>query len=190
LLLRRAITKVCRPRADGRTLRDLHTMPVRLGLDSPTAPGFFVAPAVTARLRRLRRQENLNEPGGARTHDLRIKSPLLYRLSYRLATKGEGGGGKAEWLFPLPTSPFRLTQLGMRGLEPPLPKELEPKSSASASSATSPNCACVRRTVQYSRPAGRGLAGRRVELKSSSAESLESRARTVVAGSEPAMRMS
>lgn len=26
-----------------------------------------------------------NEPGGTRTHDLRIKSPLLYRLSYSLA---------------------------------------------------------------------------------------------------------
>ena len=26
----------------------------------------------------------LNEPGGSRTHDLRIKSPLLYQLSYRL----------------------------------------------------------------------------------------------------------
>jgi hypothetical protein len=26
-----------------------------------------------------------NEPGGIRTHDLRIKSPLLYRLSYGLA---------------------------------------------------------------------------------------------------------
>ena len=26
-----------------------------------------------------------NEPGGTRTHDLRIKSPLLYQLSYRLA---------------------------------------------------------------------------------------------------------
>ena len=25
-----------------------------------------------------------NEPGGSRTHDLRIKSPLLYQLSYRL----------------------------------------------------------------------------------------------------------
>ena len=25
-----------------------------------------------------------NEPGGVRTHDLRIKSPLLYQLSYRL----------------------------------------------------------------------------------------------------------
>ena len=25
-----------------------------------------------------------NEPGGIRTHDLRIKSPLLYQLSYRL----------------------------------------------------------------------------------------------------------
>ena len=24
-----------------------------------------------------------SEPGGARTHDLRIKSPLLYQLSYR-----------------------------------------------------------------------------------------------------------
>jgi hypothetical protein len=27
-----------------------------------------------------------NEPGGTRTHDLRIKSPLLYQLSYRLET--------------------------------------------------------------------------------------------------------
>ena len=26
----------------------------------------------------------LNEPGGIRTHDLRIKSPLLYQLSYEL----------------------------------------------------------------------------------------------------------
>ena len=26
-----------------------------------------------------------SEPGGIRTHDLRIKSPLLYRLSYELA---------------------------------------------------------------------------------------------------------
>lgn len=26
-----------------------------------------------------------NDPGGDRTHDLRIKSPLLYRLSYRVA---------------------------------------------------------------------------------------------------------
>ena len=25
-----------------------------------------------------------NEPGGTRTHDLRIKSPLLYQLSYEL----------------------------------------------------------------------------------------------------------
>ncbi len=27
-----------------------------------------------------------NEPGGIRTHDLRIKSPLLYQLSYGLNT--------------------------------------------------------------------------------------------------------
>src|SRR5205823_12877412 len=26
-----------------------------------------------------------NDPGGFRTHDLRIKSPLLYQLSYRVA---------------------------------------------------------------------------------------------------------
>ena len=31
---------------------------------------------------------NFNEPGGIRTHDLRIKSPLLYRLSYGLNDDG------------------------------------------------------------------------------------------------------
>ena len=31
--------------------------------------------------------EEVNEPAGARTQDLRIKSPLLYQLSYRLADK-------------------------------------------------------------------------------------------------------
>ena len=31
------------------------------------------------------RSNNLgNDPGGFRTHDLRIKSPLLYQLSYRV----------------------------------------------------------------------------------------------------------
>jgi hypothetical protein len=29
----------------------------------------------------------INEPGGDRTHDQRIKSPLLYRLSYRLGAR-------------------------------------------------------------------------------------------------------
>ena len=28
--------------------------------------------------------QSADEPGGSRTHDLRIKSPLLYQLSYRL----------------------------------------------------------------------------------------------------------
>ncbi len=27
----------------------------------------------------------MDDPGGARTHDLRLKRPLLYRLSYRVA---------------------------------------------------------------------------------------------------------
>src|SRR5690606_5419387 len=31
---------------------------------------------------------NNGEPGGTRTHDQRIKSPLLYRLSYRLTVLG------------------------------------------------------------------------------------------------------
>ena len=33
---------------------------------------------------RLPRGFRPSEPGGSRTHDLRIKSPLLYQLSYRL----------------------------------------------------------------------------------------------------------
>ena len=30
------------------------------------------------------RSLNANDPGGSRTRDLRIKSPLLYQLSYRV----------------------------------------------------------------------------------------------------------
>jgi hypothetical protein len=33
----------------------------------------------------------MNEPGGIRTHDLRIKSPLLYRLSYELQAYKQPG---------------------------------------------------------------------------------------------------
>ena len=40
------------------------------------------APRGTSESRKL--LSLLNEPGGARTHDLRIKSPLLFQLSYRL----------------------------------------------------------------------------------------------------------
>ena len=32
------------------------------------------------------RPAELSDPGGARTHDLRIKSPLLYQLSYRVGS--------------------------------------------------------------------------------------------------------
>jgi hypothetical protein len=32
----------------------------------------------------LHRGNLLSDPGGSRTHDLRIKSPLLYQLSYRI----------------------------------------------------------------------------------------------------------
>ena len=31
-----------------------------------------------------REKNSFNDPGGSRTHDLRIKSPLLYQLSYRV----------------------------------------------------------------------------------------------------------
>ncbi len=34
-----------------------------------------------------RRTPEKTEPGGIRTHDLRIKSPLLYQLSYELQAK-------------------------------------------------------------------------------------------------------
>ena len=33
---------------------------------------------------RRRKMSNCNDPGGSRTRDLRIKSPLLYQLSYRV----------------------------------------------------------------------------------------------------------
>ncbi len=33
----------------------------------------------------MRRGDDMDDPGGARTHDLRLKRPLLYRLSYRVA---------------------------------------------------------------------------------------------------------
>ena len=32
-----------------------------------------------------------NDPGGFRTHDLRIKSPLLYQLSYRVGSGNLAG---------------------------------------------------------------------------------------------------
>ena len=35
---------------------------------------------------RLGRVRGWNDPGGSRTRDLRIKSPLLYQLSYRVST--------------------------------------------------------------------------------------------------------
>src|SRR4030065_503157 len=38
----------------------------------------------------------LGGPGGGRTHNLRVKSPLLCRLSYRpCGAREQGGGGKA-----------------------------------------------------------------------------------------------
>src|SRR5450830_1751646 len=47
------------------------------------------------------RSNNLgNDPGGFRTHDLRIKSPLLYQLSYRILTA-----------FKIPRAPRRVSGL-------------------------------------------------------------------------------
>ena len=49
-------------------------------------------------------QQLTTEPGGTRTHDLRIKSPLLYQLSYGL------GGPQASM-----TAAYRLLLYKTRG---------------------------------------------------------------------------
>jgi len=48
-----------------------------------------------------------SEPGGTRTHDLRIKSPLLYQLSYRLAPSLYGVRGAASRRAPQLLQPLR-----------------------------------------------------------------------------------
>lgn len=64
-------------------------------------------------------QVSANEPGGTRTHDLRIKSPLLYQLSYELEHwKGGRGSARKERKRPF-HSAFHLP-LGMTGVEPAL----------------------------------------------------------------------
>ena len=47
--------------------------------DSRRAPARTTAPRGEANRR-------MNDPGGARTHDLWLKRPLLYQLSYRVAS--------------------------------------------------------------------------------------------------------
>ena len=56
---------------------------VRIELTKPTAP--VLQTGVTLQLYRLPR--NQSDPGGVRTHDHRIKSPVLYQLSYRVKNK-------------------------------------------------------------------------------------------------------
>ena len=53
---------------------------VRIELTQPMAP--VLQTGVTLQLYRLPR--NQSDPGGVRTHDHRIKSPVLYQLSYRV----------------------------------------------------------------------------------------------------------
>ena len=50
-----------------------------------------------------------NEPVGARTRDLRIKSPLLYRLSYRLKRKAESNASESELNVPHSAFSFPLS---------------------------------------------------------------------------------
>jgi hypothetical protein len=64
-------------------VRFLHPMPKALTL-LLTLRGFQVTPRIVRSRKLLTLTELSNEPVGTRTRDLRIKSPLLYRLSYRL----------------------------------------------------------------------------------------------------------
>jgi hypothetical protein len=59
-----------------------------------------------------RAQPLTTEPGGTRTHDLRIKSPLLYQLSYELARSKGQGRGKLRVRFLRPASCSLLLHWG------------------------------------------------------------------------------
>ena len=56
---------------------------MRIELTQPMAP--VLQTGVTLQLYRL--PINQSDPGGVRTHDHRIKSPVLYQLSYRVKNK-------------------------------------------------------------------------------------------------------
>ena len=57
-------------------------------------------------------QVSANEPGGTRTHDLRIKSPLLYQLSYELEHGGKVEGGARERKENFPFAPPSICHWG------------------------------------------------------------------------------
>src|SRR6266550_2754882 len=56
---------------------DWHTAGTQRGPEKETT-------AIELSVNVLRINNLPNDPGGSRTHDLRIKSPLLYQLSYRV----------------------------------------------------------------------------------------------------------
>src|SRR5690606_3081336 len=105
------------------------------------------------------------EPGGTRTHDQRIKSPLLYRLSYRLTGRSPALAGetRVDTVPHPPLQPSGAAGIAVCGGEPeaarsPWPFGLHPPLMhvGSRSREKTKNRPQARRTSGPARPAGRG----------------------------------
>ena len=81
---RRAAWAGRRSTGGARTIGNRHVLGIVVPVASSTNPYGTSTGHTVSRARAAKSLYNTSDPGGSRTRDLRIKSPLLYQLSYRV----------------------------------------------------------------------------------------------------------